>query len=69
MLSGCRKGGVRGSECDAYARVFQAHGEDASVNLVKLHQLQEVNKQSDTVVHGVVLPAALLALDTHTQTE
>lgn len=42
--------------------VFEADGEDALVDLVKLHQLQEVDEQSETVVHGEVLPAAILAL-------
>ena len=56
-------GGQRsGSERHTHAGVLQAHGEDALVDLVELHQLQEVDEERQAVVHGEVLPASLLAL-------
>lgn len=42
--------------------MFQAHGQDPLVDLVKLHQLQQVDEQRQAVIHGVVLPAAVFAL-------
>lgn len=42
--------------------MFEADGKDALVDLVELHQLQEVYEESQAVVHGEVLPAALLTL-------
>lgn len=51
-----------GSERHTYTGVLQAHGEDALVDLVELHQLQEVDEERQAVVHGEVLPASLLAL-------
>lgn len=44
--------------------MFEAHWQDALVDLMKLDQLQEVNKERVAVVHGVVLPAAVLKLQT-----
>lgn len=44
------------------AGVFEAHGEDALVDLVELHQLQEVDEERQAVVHGEVLPAAVFTL-------
>ena len=42
--------------------MFEAHGQDAFVDLVKLRQLQEVYEQRGAIVYGEVLPASLLAL-------
>lgn len=42
--------------------MFQAHGEDALVDLVELHQLQEVYEERQAIVHGEVLPASLFTL-------
>lgn len=42
--------------------MFEADGEDALVDLVELHQLQEVDEESHAVVHGEVLPAIVLTL-------
>lgn len=49
----------------ADAGMLEAHGKDALVDLVELHQLQQVYEQSQTVVHGEVLPVALLTLREH----
>lgn len=50
------------SERHADAGVFQAHRQDAFVDLVELHQLQEVNEERQAVVYGEVLPASVFAL-------
>lgn len=50
------------SERHADAGVFQAHGQDAFVDLVELHQLQEVNEECQAIVYGEVLPASVFAL-------
>lgn len=50
------------SECHADAGVFQAHRQDAFVDLVELDQLQEVNKERQAVIYGEVLPASVFAL-------
>ncbi len=42
--------------------MFEAHRKDALVDLVELHQLQEVYEERQAVVHGEVLPASLFAL-------
>lgn len=48
-------------------RVFEAHGQDPLVDLMELHQLQEVDEQRQAVIHGVVLPATVFALRTRTK--
>lgn len=53
---------VQGLECNASAGVFETNRQDATVDLVKLHQLQQICKQCDTIVHSVVLSVALLQL-------
>lgn len=50
------------SERHADAGVFQAHGQDAFVDLVELNQLQEVNEERQSIVYGEVLPASVFAL-------
>lgn len=55
---------VEASQCHTDTWVFEAHGQDSLVDLVKLHQLQEVDEEREAVVHGVVLPACLLELCT-----
>lgn len=42
--------------------MFEAHRQDALVDLMELHQLQEVDEQRQAVIHGVVLPATVFAL-------
>lgn len=49
-------------ECDTDTGVLEADRKDALVDLVELHQLQQVYEQSQTVVYGEVLPASLLTL-------
>lgn len=44
-------------------RVFEADREDALVDLVKLDELQEVNEESVTIVHSIVLSASFLTRD------
>lgn len=53
---------AKGSQCYTDAGVFEADGQDALVDLVKLHQLKEVDEERQAVVHGEVLPAAVFAL-------
>lgn len=43
---------VQGLECDASAGVFETNGQDAAVDLVKLHQLQQICKQCDAIIHS-----------------
>lgn len=50
------------SEHHADTGVLEAHGQDAFVDLVKLHELQEVNEERHAVVDGEVLPASVFAL-------
>lgn len=52
------------SQRNAHTGVFEAHREDALVDLMELHQLQEVNEQRQAIIHGVVLPAAVFTLQT-----
>lgn len=52
----------RGSQRHTDAGVLEADGQDALVNLVELHQLQQVDEEGHAVVHGVVPPAVVLAL-------
>lgn len=54
--------GAMGSEHHADAGVLEAHGQDAFVDLVELHKLQEVNEECQAVVYGEVLPASVFAL-------
>lgn len=42
--------------------MFEADGQDALVDLVKLHQLKEVDEERLAVIHGEVLPAAVFTL-------
>lgn len=53
---------MKASECHRDAGVFQAHREDSLVDLVELHQLQEVYKERQAIIHGEVLPASFFAL-------
>lgn len=50
------------SEHHADTGVLEAHGQDAFVDLVELHQLQEVNEERQAVVYGEVLPTSVFAL-------
>lgn len=50
-----------GSERHAGAVVPQLAGQDAAVDLVKLHELDEVGEAGLPVVHGEVEPSLLLA--------
>lgn len=50
------------SEHNADTGVLEAHGQDAFVDLVELHELQEVNEERHAVVYGEVLPASVFAL-------
>lgn len=52
----------RGSEGHAGAVVPQLAGQDAAVDLVELHELDEVGEARLPVVHGEVEPTLLLAL-------
>lgn len=61
-LTGQRSHRLKDSQCHTDTGVFEAHGEDALVDLVELHQLQEVYEERQAVVHGEVLPASLFAL-------
>lgn len=54
----------RDSQRDAHTGAFEAHREDALVDLMELHQLQEVDEERQAVVHGVVLPSAVFTLQT-----
>lgn len=47
--------------------MFKAHGQDPFVDLMELHQLQEVDEQRQAIIHGVVLPAAVFALQARTK--
>lgn len=62
----CGKGRVRaghlGLQSYTDTRVFEADREDALVDLVKLDELQEVNEESVTIVHSIVLSASFLTL-------
>lgn len=42
--------------------MFEAHRQDAFVDLVELHQLQQVYEERQAVVHGEILPAAVVTL-------
>lgn len=42
--------------------MLEADRKDALVDLVEVHQLQEVDEESQAVVHGEVLPASFFAL-------
>lgn len=53
---------VPGSEGHAGAVVPQLAGQDAAVDLVELHELDEVGEAGLPVVHGEVEPSLLLAL-------
>lgn len=53
---------VPGSERHAGAVVPQLAGQDAAVDLVELHELDEVGEAGLPVVHGEVEPSLLLAL-------
>lgn len=55
------------SQSYADTRVFKAHGQDPPVDLMELHQLQEVDEQRQAIIHGVVLPAAVFALQARTK--
>lgn len=61
VVPGCAKP-CRGSEGHAGAVVPQLAGQDAAVDLVELHQLDEVGEARLPVVHGEVEPTLLLAL-------
>lgn len=50
------------SEHHADTGVLEAHGQDAFVDLVELHELQEVNEERQAIVDGQVLPASIFAL-------
>lgn len=50
------------SEHHADTGVLEAHGQDAFVDLVELHKLQEVNEERQAVVDGQVVPASIFAL-------
>lgn len=50
------------SEHHADTGVLEAHGQDAFVDLVELHKLQEVNEERQAVVYGEVLPASVFTL-------
>lgn len=54
--------GATWSEHHADTGVLEAHGQDAPVDLVELHKLQEVNEEGQAVVDGEVLPASVFAL-------
>lgn len=43
--------------------MLEADRKDALVDLVEVHQLQEVDEESQAVVHGEVLPASFFARD------
>lgn len=43
---------VQGLESNASAGVFETHRQDAAVDLVKLHQLQQICKQCDAIIHS-----------------
>lgn len=53
---------MRPSEGHARAAVTQQAGQDAAVQLVELHELQQVREASLAVVHAEVQAAFLLAL-------
>lgn len=61
-LNAVRSHRLKASECHRDAGVFQAHREDSLVDLVELHQLQEVYKERQAVIHSEVLPASFFAL-------
>lgn len=50
------------SEHHADTGVLEAHRQDAFVDLVELHKLQEVNEERQAVVYGEVLPASVFTL-------
>lgn len=59
---GGRGGGGSRSERHTNAGVLEAYGQDPAIDLMKLHQLQEVDEEGDAIVHGVVLPTVVFAL-------
>ena len=56
------QGQQQGSESYTDTGMFDANRETAFVDLVELNQLEQVDEERFTVVHGVVIPTSLITL-------